>query len=257
MKEIHARIVRARQVAEGIGELVLRDESLFARPVTPGQFLHLALTDGARLLRRPISIYDADEQIKEITLVIQQVGEGTRQLLEREPGECISVLGPVGNGFHADGARSVYAVGGGVGVAPVRFAMKQWAKSLSLEGFFGFRSGAHVYGVEGLNAPVHLATEDGSAGVRGLVTQPLRERMMAARPDLVVCCGPKPMMRAVKQLCEELKVPCQLSMEERMGCGVGGCYTCTCKVKQDGQWHYRRVCVDGPVFDAAEVAFDE
>ena len=163
----------------------------------------------------------ADAAAGTLTLAIQPKGAGTQTLCACKPGETIRVLGPLGTGFDGKGAQCVYFVGGGVGVAPICCAMDAFATAES-RAFFGFRTAAHAYGM--------------------------------TQPDVVMACGPTPMLAAVQALCETYGVPCQLSLEERMGCGIGACLGCNVKIMQpDGGWRYKRVCKDGPVFDAKEV----
>ena len=140
-----------------------------------------------------------------------------------------------------------------MGVAPICCAMDAFATAES-RAFFGFRTAAHAYGMTQSPCAVTAVSDDGSLGERALVTRPLEAAILARRPDLVMACGPTPMLAAVQALCEKYDVPCQLSLEERMGCGIGACLGCNVKIMQpDGGWHYARVCKDGPVFDAKEV----
>ena len=167
--------------------------------------------------------------------------------------ETIRVLGPLGTGFDGKGAQCVYFVGGGVGVAPICCAMDAFATAES-RAFFGFRTAAHAYGMTQAPCAVTAVSDDGSLGERALVTKPLEAAICARKPDVVMACGPTPMLAAVQALCETYGVPCQLSLEERMGCGIGACLGCNVKIMQpDGGWRYKRVCKDGPVFDAKEV----
>ncbi len=258
MKQVLAKVIANKTIAENIVEIELHAPDLFERhSIEPGNFVHVALKDQSRLLRRPISIYTADPQKKIIGLAVQVVGEGTRQMAEWPEGSDMDVIGPVGNSFDLSACKKVYAVGGGVGVAPVRFALDVYADAIEMEGFFGYRSKALIYGNDFTKAPIHIATDDGSAGDKGTVLVPLERRIREEKPDLVICCGPTPMMRAVRNLCAQYGVPSQLSLEERMGCGVGACNGCTAKIGTEQDWAYKRVCVDGPVFKGAEVLFDE
>ena len=163
------------------------------------------------------------------------------------------MLGPLGTGFDGKDAQCVYFVGGGVGVAPICCAMDAFATAES-RAFFGFRTAAHAYGMTQAPCAVTAVSDDGSLGERALVTKPLEAAICARKPDVVMACGPTPMLAAVQALCETYGVPCQLSLEERMGCGIGACLGCNVKIMQpDGGWRYKRVCKDGPVFDAKEV----
>ena len=164
------------------------------------------------------------------------------------------MLGPLGRGFEAEGEKTIYFIGGGVGVAPVRCAMDAFATKES-RAFFGYRTKNHVYGLDSLPCEADVVTDDGSMGEKALVTAPLLRAIEQKRPELMMACGPTPMLRAVQQIALERDIPCLLSLEEHMGCGIGACLGCTCKVKvKDGE-EYKRVCMDGPVFTAREVCF--
>ena len=211
------------------------------------------MPDSGHVLRRPISLMAADAAAGTLTLAIQPKGAGTQTLCACKPGETIRVLGPLGTGFDGKGAQCVYFVGGGVGVAPICCAMDAFATAES-RAFFGFRTAAHAYGMTQAPCAVTAVSDDGSLGERALVTKPLEAAICARKPDVVMACGPTPMLAAVQALCETYGVPCQLSLEERMGCGIGACLGCNVKIMQpDGGWRYKRVCKDGPVFDAKEV----
>ena len=146
----------------------------------------------------------------------------------------------------------------GIGVAPLRYAMEEYADE-NCTAIFGYRSKELIYAVHecrATGANVVVCTDDGSFGVHGLVTLPLREMLEEGALDCIMACGPTPMLRAVQALALEYGVEAQLSLEEHMGCGIGACLTCNCKVKaRDGAFGYKRVCADGPVLDAKEVVF--
>lgn len=250
MRQEIAKVMALRDVAEGIFELELYAPGICSDMVMPGQFVQVSLKDESRILARPISVRDVLGD--DIVLTIQKKGEGTRQLSRLNVGDDIKLTGCMGNGFDWDDDGNYILVGGGIGMAPVLFLQgRMRARSRLLA---GFRSACHAFGTEG----AIVATEDGTLGERGFVTAPLEREILSERPDCVMCCGPTPMLRAVQEICNRLGVRCQLSLEERMGCGLGACLVCNCKIKQkhgDG-WDYKRVCVDGPVFDASEVVFD-
>ena len=172
-----------------------------------------------------------------------------------KPGDTLKCLGPVGTGFDGKDAETIYFVGGGVGVAPICGAMDCFATETS-QAFFGFRGAQYAYGMTQAPCRVVAVSDDGSTGEKALVTKPLLEAIEAKRPDLIMACGPTPMLAAVQKIALEMDIPCQLSLEERMGCAIGACLGCNVKiVSPDGSWTYKRVCKDGPVFDSKEVAF--
>lgn len=256
MGPFDAAVVSRKETAKDFVELTLFAPPLFEQPVQPGMFVHVAVPGAPlHLLRRPVSIMEADASERTLTLGIRPKGEGTRAICAAAPGRTLSLLGPLGRGFALFGAKEVWLVGGGVGAAPMLFAARSFSKEASLSVFLGFGTKAQMIAPERFEkwaACVKLCTDDGSAGLCGTVCDAMRAER--ARPDLILACGPTPMLRAVQTFSAEHKIACRLSLEERMGCGVGACLTCPCKVRRsDGTQGYARVCADGPVFDAAEV----
>jgi len=254
MKDIDAKVLSSDVLAEGLIRIILHAPEI-AENAKAGQFIHMLVPDDAYVLRRPISLMAMDAQAGTLTLAIQPKGKGTQMICSLKPGDTVKCLGPLGTGFDGKGAKTVYFVGGGVGVAPVCGAMDAFATEDSCA-FFGFRTKNHVYGMTQAPCRVVAVSDDGSIGEKALVTKPLLEAIAAKRPDLIMACGPTPMLAAVQKIALEQNIPCQLSLEERMGCGIGACLGCNVKiVSPDGSWTYKRVCKDGPVFDAKEVAF--
>jgi dihydroorotate dehydrogenase electron transfer subunit len=169
----------------------------------------------------------------------------------------LNVLGPLGRGFSVGEAQIIYLAGGGCGIAPLRFIPDQWPDR-RYHAFLGYRSQAHVHledQFHRLSEAVHIATNDGSYGMGGFVTDLLIGGIENLRPDMLLACGPDPMLRKIQEIAQTYQIPCQMSLEERMGCGVGGCLVCACAVSKDGELDYKRVCADGPVFDSREVVF--
>lgn len=219
---------------------------------SPGQFVHIRC--GEKLLRRPISICDADGDI--LRIVVEVRGEGTRWLAERKMGDKLDILGPLGRGFDVSGER-ILVVGGGIGVPPLLFAAKRASEAHAILGFRTAKAVIMPGNFRDCCAAVQITTDDGSLGRCGLVTDAVREKLKTVSFDRVLACGPKPMLGALSRVCAEAGVPLQVSLEERMACGVGACLGCACRTKgADGTGRYSRVCVDGPVFDAEEVVFD-
>ncbi len=223
-----------------------------AQDARPGQFVHIAC--GSQFLRRPISICEASGD--RLRIVFQAKGEGTQWLSERKPGDPLDVLGPLGNGFDLSrlGERPVF-VGGGIGVPPLLLAMRK-AKEQGAEpsAILGFRSRSAAILEDEFRSlgAVSVTTDDGSYGVHGFVSDVLEG--CADHATAVAACGPRGMLRAVASIAEAHGLPCQVSLEERMGCGIGACLVCACALKgEDGQTRYGHVCKDGPVFDAKEV----
>ena len=252
MQEITARVLSCEPLCAGLIRIVLHAPEI-AGQAQAGQFIHMLVPDGAHVLRRPISLMAFDRAAGTLTLAIQPKGRGTQILCAMKPGDGVQCLGPLGTGFDGSGAGTIYFVGGGVGVAPVCCAMDAFATPDS-RAFFGFRGREYAYGMTQAPCAVTAVSDDGTLGEKALVTKPLLDAIAQRQPDLIMACGPAPMLVAVQQIALERGIPCQLSLEERMGCGIGACLGCNVKaVRPDGSWSYKRVCKDGPVFDAKEV----
>ncbi len=223
----------------------------------PGQFYMLSTAErwgggeGERpFLPRAFSVLRADAG--ELQFLIEDVGPGTKRLSELRPGDDLAIVGPLGNGFAGPReARKPILVGGGVGIAPLAI----WQDELRASGtespaLLGFRDEAHAHGAALLTDPT-IATDDGSVGHHGLVTELLEDELDRRADEAeVYACGPPAMLEAVRELCSRYEVPAQLALESGMACGFGACFGCVVPTV-DG---YIRLCVDGPVLDAAKLA---
>ena len=222
----------------------------------PGQFVHINCGH-SRLLRRPISVCSCQEDQPEATLSIafEVRGEGTAWLARRPVGHSVDVLGLLGNGFDIRPEGRYLLVGGGIGVPPMRgCAQYTGGRSTTILGFRSKEKAALLKLFEGDCAKTLAATDDGSLGHHGFVDELVRQELAQDRTyDGVLACGPKPMLRSVAKAAAGFGVPCQVSMEERMGCGVGACLVCACDRADGARKH---VCKDGPVFYAEEVDWD-
>ena len=227
--------------------------------VTAGQFLHITCGDSLTL-RRPISIGDTDKSLVKVVFTVK--GAGTRWLSLRKPGDMLDILGPLGNGFDMKG-ENLLLIGGGAGVPPLLLAARQAAALPQFEsvtallGFSDIGKAILLGDFAAACTSVEIATDDGSLGRHGFVTDLLKYRLNTKRFDQILACGPYNMLRIVSEIADEYDIPCQVSMEERMGCGIGACLTCSCKTKSAGKEKYSRVCADGPVFSSREVVWNE
>jgi dihydroorotate dehydrogenase electron transfer subunit len=244
-----------------------------ASAIRPGQFVMLRLPGRSDpLLGRPFALYDtvldAQGVPTAVDIVYLVVGKVTGLLAAVSAGQEVEVWGPLGNTFpDLVGLDHVGLVGGGIGQTPFlaytrellglrgygQRPARQGAKHVSL--YYGVRTAELAAGVadfRSAGADVHLATDDGTLGFRGFVTQLVEQH---ERPQHLVGCGPQPMMKALAELAKRWGVPCHLSLETPMACGVGICFSCVTRVRTDADWDYRRVCVEGPVFDAACLAW--
>jgi len=233
-----------------------------ASAARPGQFLMLAASAGIEpLLRRPMAVYEILESDGEpvgFSVLVERTGKGTTLMSGMHVGDEVDVLGPLGSTFTAPADLDIEAVlvMGGVGAAPFPlFAKALVAAGYATRALIGGRSSEYLLCADDFTAatvPVTLATEDGSAGHHGLVTEPLAEYLdKCDRRVAVYSCGPTPMMRAVDDIAAARGVPHQVSLEAPMACGIGVCLSCVVPtVDEAGGWRYRRICREGPVFDA-------
>jgi dihydroorotate dehydrogenase electron transfer subunit len=254
MKREHMTVVRHEQIAKNIYEITLSGH-LVEEMNAPGQFVHVKVTPQANpLLRRPLSLCRIDQDASECTLIYRKEGIGTTLLSEKRPGETVDVLGPLGNGFPLDavekGQRALL-VGGGIGVPPLYELAKQLVeKGVIVTNVLGFQTKDAVFYEQEFSmfGETYVATVDGSYGMKGFVTDVIDQRGISF--DVLYACGPKPMLKALEQAFPHKEV--YLSLEERMGCGIGACFACVCRVP-DSETAYKKVCSDGPVFKAGEV----
>jgi dihydroorotate dehydrogenase electron transfer subunit len=213
----------------------------------PGQFAHLAAP--GVFLRRPISVAGFDPDGNVARFIIRIAGDGTHNLATLRPGETINILLPLGNPFPTVPDGNIWLVGGGLGVAPLLYLAKTLSGTArGLRSFLGFGGERAVFGGGEMSEFSEMTLDIG-----GFVTDKVSDALASACPDAVFSCGPKPMMGALKKICDARGIPLYVSLEERMGCGVGACLVCACAVS--GPSGYKRVCRDGPVFDAREVVF--
>jgi dihydroorotate dehydrogenase electron transfer subunit len=242
-----------------------------AQLARPGQFVMVKASRGTDpLLRRPFSIFEIlrDESglPTGISILNKRIGVGTALLYEVEPAARVSVLGPLGVPFDPVAPpEEAWMVAGGVGLAPfVTLAEALRARGTAVSLYYGARQASELYYVdlfERLGVQVVLATEDGSRGRPGLVTAPLGDALGARPADQPVrlyACGPTPMMRAVATVAARYGRQCDVSLEQVMGCGLGGCYSCVVLAKDaGGAPHFVRSCVEGPIFDSRRIVWDE
>jgi len=240
-------IITSRELADNVYAITMEAGGI-GKKARPGQFLHIKCGDGV-FLRRPISICDCRDGY--LKIVFAAKGPGTNWLSEQKRG-LLDVLGPLGNGFSLAGKRLLF-VGGGIGVPPLLYAARE-AEGITTA-ILGFQTAEQVLLKDNFRDTCNrliLTTDDGSLGERGFVTTPLERELQTGTYDAVLACGPTPMLQAVAAVAKRCNVPCQVSLEERMACGVGACIGCIVTM-QNGE--NLRVCHEGPVFDAQEVAW--
>lgn len=248
--KITAKVRSQVRLASDIYSLVLYAPEI-AEQAKAGQFVSVYSKDGANLLPRPISLCEIDHENETIRLVYRVVGKGTKEFAGLAEGDVIDVMGPLGNGFTLKDKRAIL-IGGGIGIPP----MLELAKELDCEKniVLGFRDETFLLEDLEPRGEVYIASEDGKNGVKGNVLDAIREYEI--KGDIIYACGPAPMLRAIKEYAFANHMEAQLSLEEKMACGIGACLACVCKsteVDEHSHVHNKRICKDGPVFDAREV----
>ena len=231
-----------------------------AEAAQSGQFVHIK-AEGFTL-RRPISICDIDKKGGTIRVVFEVRGDGTEKISQLSVGDEMDMIAPLGRGFKINTdlpeGKKIALVGGGIGVPPLLTIAKEYGdKAIAV---IGFRTHDKVILTEDfkkLGTGVSVCTDDGTWGCKCNVLTPLKEVIEENEIAEIMTCGPLPMIKGVVALAKELGIPTQVSLEERMGCGVGACLVCTCKVTRGNKDFYTRVCKDGPVFKGEEVVFDD
>ena len=224
-----------------------------AELVVPGQFVHIRLSDlYDPLLRRPFSIADVDREKGTVSFIYRIVGRGTAYLAERKENSLVDCMGPLGNGFALPAAGTPLLVGGGMGLAPLIYLAKRLCPK-PVELLMGGRTKEELFWQDmfgSLCRNLHITTDDGSAGIHGNVADLLPGLLADRHFDIIYACGPQGMLARVQEIALHAKIPCQVSLEKYMACGVGACLSCTC-AGSDGK--RRKICTDGPVFWAGEV----
>jgi dihydroorotate dehydrogenase electron transfer subunit len=248
-------------------------------PIVPGQFLMLRLAhDNDPLLGRPFALYDTVVDSKGIPVgvdvVYLVVGKMTAQLANCKPGDELDVWGPLGNGFSAEPVDHLIMVAGGIGQTPFLALGREFLggrrygngqrnvpPAAKVTMCYGVRSKDYLAGVEDFRQcgiDLKVSSDDGSAGHHGLVTELLETVLTenSAATCRIACCGPERMMEAVAGIARVKDVPCEVSLETPMACGIGICFSCVVRTEQPGgDWDYKRTCVEGPVFDARKIVW--
>lgn len=229
----------------------------------PGHFIEIRVSDQVEpFLRRPISIYNMDKENGILEFIFQVKGKGTEILSQKQVEDEIDIIGPLGNGqFDYSKYQNLAIIGGGIGVFPL-YELAKEAKNdgKNVTTYLGFRNKEFVLLEEefkNVSDELLLATDDGSYGKNGFAINFLKEDIEKGKIDSIYACGPLPMLRAVKKLAEETGIPAQVSLEEKMGCGMGVCLGCAVKTASSPKDNpsYVYVCKTGPVFDSNFVDF--
>ena len=249
------------------GQYIITDKHAIAREIysftiacpevaaaaCPGQFVHIRAK--GYTLRRPISICGIDKEKGTLRIVFEIRGEGTAEIAKLNKGDLIDMLAPLGHGFTVDGSfNKVVLIGGGIGTPPMLPLAKAYGeKAVAISGFRNASTVILQEDFRSTGAETILCTDDGSAGIHGFVTQPFAELAEKGGIDAVYACGPMPMLKGIAAICKEKGIYCEISLEERMACGIGACLGCACRTVRNDEEYFAHVCKDGPVFKAEEV----
>ena len=250
-KQVMAEIIRHTSLSDGIFDMTLKAEEI-AKEAKAGQFISVYLNNKSKILPRPISICGIDKEAGTLRIVYRTVGDGTKELSDYKEGETVKILGPLGNGFTQKDKKALL-IGGGIGIPPMLELMKQL--DCEKTAVLGYRD-SDMFLKDEFEAvgDVVISTEDGSYGTKGNVIDAIKEQ--GVEGSIIYACGPTPMLRGIKAYAEEMGIEAQISMEERMACGIGACLACVCKSKEKdahSNVHNKRICKDGPVFLSTEV----
>ena len=259
---VSARVEELKEIAPSVYNLKLWAPRI-ALKACPGQFLHVRCAQDFSydpLLRRPFSLHD--RQGEHVSLLFQVKGRGTGWLSRLNPGENLDVLGPLGRGFSLPRGEGVALVAGGMGIAPLLFLARcLLERGNRVDLFYGAKSASQVFlgrEWEDLDLKIHLATEDGSRGYKGMVTQLFRESLAGGAYHRVYGCGPRGFLLALARILQEAGLPGEVSLEENLACGLGVCQGCAVPMRDaQGGASYRPLCSSGPVFGVEEILWEK
>ena len=251
------KLVKKEALKDNLFKFSIESDEI-VKTAKPGQFLEIRVSDNIEpFLRRPISIFNIDKENKIVEFIFQVKGKGTKILSEKKEGEYIDILGPLGYGtFEIKDNKQVMIIGGGIGIFP----LYELSKNLKEKGnnttvYLGFRNKDFVCLEEEfkkVSDKFVVTTDDGSYANSGFAIEYMKKDILEDKPDMIYACGPLPMLKAVRELSINENIPCQISLEERMGCGIGACLGCAVKVISGENPRYGHVCKEGPVFYANE-----
>lgn len=250
-----AIIIKNEKISSDIFDMILKTPEISSEAQS-GQFIEMYTGKGENLLPRPISICEIDKNNSTLRVVYQVVGTGTKHFSNLKKDDVIKVMGPIGNGFKLYEEDTHILVGGGIGVPPLLETAKQ-LKGNKIA-FLGFRNSSNSILEQDFKKycnEVYISTDDGSKGFKGNIVELIKSKEI--KKGIFYSCGPKIMLKALSEYTIENNLKCQISMEERMACGIGACVGCVIKIKDGNDWSYKKVCKDGPVFDACEVIWNE
>ena len=259
-KQVFAELIKKEKLLEGLYKFSV-DAKEIVELANPGNFIEIRINENSDpFLRRPISIYNLDKENGVLEFIFQVKGKGTELLAKKKEGDKIDIIGPLGNGtFKFEEYKNIAVIGGGIGIFPLYELSKQ-AKNAGKKvyTYLGFRNKDLVTlekEFEDVSTILTITTDDGSYKNSGFAINYLKNDLEKNNIDCIYACGPLPMLKAVKKLAEEKEIPCQISLEEKMGCGMGVCLGCAVRTatSTDDNPQYLHVCKAGPVFNCKMV----
>ena len=261
-EQMLAELVNKEKIIEGVYKFGVKADSI-VKSARPGNFIEIRVTDQTEpFLRRPISIHNLDKENGVLEFIFQIKGKGTEILSRKQVGDKIDIIGPLGYGtFKIEDYKKIAIIGGGIGIFPLYELAKQAKENgIKVNTYLGFRNRENVIlesEFKSVSDNLTIATDDGSYKENGFAINYLKRDIQNSKPDCIYACGPIQMLRAVKQLAEENNIPCQVSLEEKMGCGLGACLGCAVKTAKSPKEapEYFHVCKGGPVFNSKDVEF--
>lgn len=231
-------------------------ETKAALEAVAGQFISVYCHDESKLLPRPISICQIDKENRILRIVYRVVGGGTKEMSTYKVGDTVEIIGPLGNGFMKRQNKKAILIGGGIGIPPMVQLAEELKEMAEVQVVAGYRDELFLTEELKERGSLYIATEDGSVGTKGTVIDAIKEQGVTG--DVIYACGPMPMLKAIKEYAIERGIECQVSLEERMACGIGACLACVCQTKEKDEHsnvNNKRICKDGPVFMAEEIEF--
>ncbi len=251
-KKEKAKVVSQQCIGTDIYSMVIETEA--AQTAVAGQFISVYVNDKTKLLPRPISICEVDKEKSTLRIVYRVVGGGTKEMATYKAGDSVDIIGPLGNGFMQREGKKAILIGGGIGIPPMVELAKELKDKAEVQIVAGYRDELFLTDELEANGALYIATEDGSTGTKGTVIDAIKANKIEG--NVIYACGPTPMLKAIKEYALPLGIECQLSLEERMACGIGACLACVCQSKEKDSHsnvNNKRICKDGPVFLAEEV----
>lgn len=247
-----AKVIAQECIGTGVYSMWI--ETKAAQTAVAGQFVSVYCKDKTKLLPRPISICQIDKEKGRLRIVYRVVGGGTEEMSSYSAGDDISLIGPLGNGFMQREGKKAILIGGGIGIPPMVGLAEALKDKAEVSVVAGYRDELFLTKELENAGKLYIATEDGSTGTKGTVIDAIKEQSVEG--DVIYACGPTPMLKAIKEYALANNIECQLSLEERMACGIGACLACVCQSKDKdahSNVNNKRICKDGPVFLAEEV----